>query len=259
MESIGGIFDSHAHYDDSRFDGDRDEVLKALPGAGIRLVMNAASNPENCHSTIRLAESYPFVYAAAGVHPHHAGEISGTGFLGEIERHCAHPKVMAVGEIGLDYHYDFAPRAAQCEMFERQLELAARLGLPVIIHSREAAADTLRILRKFDVSGVLHCFTGSAETAREYLAMGFFIGFTGSVTFANAHKLRETAAHVPPERLLIETDCPYLAPVPFRGKRCDSRMLPSVVGTLAKLHRLDPQQIADQTRQNACELFGIRE
>lgn len=251
------IFDSHAHYDDRQFDPDRGSVLSSLPEAGVRFVMNAASNLASAADGIALARRHNFVYCSAGIHPHEAKDAP----AGLEERLRAlvrgEEKVRAVGEIGLDYHYDFSPREIQLEVFERQLALAKELDLPVIVHDREAHADTLRLLRKHRPRGIVHCFSGSAEMARELVEMGLYIGFTGAVTFKNARRPLEAAAAVPPERLLIETDCPYMAPEPFRGRRCDSSMLPRVATALAAVKGLAPQELANRTCRNACAVFNI--
>lgn len=250
------IFDSHAHYDDSRFDADRDAVLSELPLRGIVGVMNAASDLASAGRSIELAEKYDFVYAAAGVHPHEAREVPA-----DLEDRLAvllkHPKVMAVGEIGLDYHYDFSPRDIQIKVFELQLQVALEHDLPVIVHDREAHGDTLRLLKKYAPKGVVHCYSGSAEMAAELLALGFYIGFTGVVTFKNARKVFEAARAVPLDRLLIETDCPYMAPEPHRGKRCDSSMLTATAAALAGLRGLDTQELLNLTCENARAAYHI--
>ena len=251
------LFDSHAHYDDKQFDSDRMERLASLPEKGVRYILNAASDLATAEQGIRLARAFAFAYCAVGVHPHEAKDAPE-----DLEQQLkaliqAEPKVRAVGEIGLDYHYDFSPRERQQEVFERQLALAKELAMPVIVHDREAHADTLRLLRQYRPQGIVHCFSGSAEMAQELVEMGFYIGFTGVVTFKNAKKPLEAAAAVPLERLLIETDCPYMAPEPFRGKRCDSSMLPGVVRALAAVKGVSPQELADITCKNACAVYRI--
>lgn len=251
-----GIFDSHAHYDDPRFDADRAVVLEGLPQRGVSLVMNVGADLESSAASTRLAGEYSFVYAAVGIHPQSAQEATPAA-LDALEVLCRQPKVRAIGEIGLDYHYLPADKALQQKAFEQQLALAGALHMPVIIHSRDAHQPTLDTLRRFCPRGVVHCFSGSAELARQLVALGLYIGFTGVVTFHNARRALEAAAAVPPDRLLIETDCPYMAPAPFRGQRCDSGMLPQVVQALAAVRGVPPQKLADQTRQNACALYGI--
>jgi TatD DNase family protein len=254
---MNNIFDSHAHYDAKQFDGDRDELLACLPSRGVRLVMSAADNLASARRALALAGRHDYIFCSAGIHPHDAKNAPAdmeAQIRGIVK---SSPKVRAVGECGLDYHYDFSPREIQLEVFERQLILAAELCLPVIIHDREAHADTLRLLRKHKPRGVMHCYSGSAETVTELLKFGLYIGFTGVVTFPNARKVKDAAAAVPLDRLLVETDCPYMAPVPFRGKRCDSSMLPHTISALADIHGLDSQELVDITFKNACDVFGI--
>ena len=257
MPEYSNIFDSHAHYDAPKFDGDRHALLSALPEQGVRAVMSAADTLESAERAIELSERYPFVFASAGIHPHEAKDAPP-----DLEQRMEalvkrSPKVRALGEMGLDYHYDFSPREVQQSVFERQLALAKELDMPVIIHDREAHADTFALLKKYRPRGIVHCYTGYAEMARELLKLGFYIGFTGAVTFSNARKILEAAAAVPPDRLLVETDCPYMAPVPHRGKRCDSSMIPLTAAVLAGLHGLSTQALLDQTFQNACDIYNV--
>lgn len=250
------IFDSHAHYDSEQFSGDRDALLASLPAVGVRFVMNAASDLASARESIRLAERHAFVYAAAGVHPHEAKDAP-PALEEQLTLLAKHPKVCAIGEIGLDFHYDYSPKEKQREVFRRQLALAKELDMPVIIHDREAHGETLALLKEYRPKGIVHCFSGSAEMARELVALGLYLGFTGVVTFKNAKKALEAAAATPMDKLLIETDCPYMAPEPFRGKRCDSSMLPGVVTALAALKGVPPQEMASQTCENACRVYGI--
>ncbi len=252
-----GIFDSHAHYDDARFDGDRDEVLASLAASGVERVINVAADMASCETSYRLSQRCDFIYAAAGVHPHSAEEVCGTDYLERVAEYISREKVVALGEIGLDYHYDFSPREAQRRVFEEQLALARELDVPVIIHSREACEDTLTLVKKYRPRGVVHCFSGSEETAREYLKLGLYIGFTGSVTFKNANRLLLAAKAVPLDRLLLETDSPYMAPVPYRGKRCDSRMIHATAEKLAELHGEDTQRLIDAACENTFACFEI--
>ncbi len=252
------IFDTHAHYDDQRFDEDRHVLLSSLPASGVRLVLNAACDMASCVSSMDLARRYPFVYASVGVHPHAAQEVFGTAsYLEQLASWSKDSKVRAIGEIGLDYHYDFSPREKQKAVFAQQLQLAKDLDLPVIIHSREALADTLELLKHYRPKGIVHCYTGSAEMVPEFLRLGLYIGFTGSVTFKNANKILKAAAAVPLERLLVETDCPYMSPEPFRGKRNDSSHLPWIGEKLAALHQIDPQSLFDLTFLNGCQVYGV--
>lgn len=250
------IFDSHAHYDDQHFDEDRHALLEALPGQGITGIINPATSVKSARACIALAERYPFMYCAVGVHPHEAAEAP-EDYISQLRALASAPRVCAIGEIGLDYHYDFSPRELQRQVFEQQLQLAAELGLPVIIHDRESHADTLALLYRYRPAGVLHCFSGSAEMAREVVGLGMYVGFTGAVTFKNARKPLEAVAAVPLERLLIETDCPYMAPVPHRGQRCDSSMIPLTAQVMADIKGVTAQQLLDATARNAKTLFGI--
>lgn len=251
------IFDSHAHYDDEAFDADRDTLLsETLPAAGVRAVMNAGASRASSLAGIALAQRYSFVYCAAGYHPQAALEPR-EGWLSELEGFLKQPKVMALGEIGLDYHYETAPRDVQKDVFEKQLALAVSLDVPVIIHSREATADTLELLRRYRPAGVVHCFSGSAETAAEVVRLGMYVGFTGVVTFKNANKAVKAAQAVPLDRMLVETDCPYMAPHPHRGKRCDSTLLPLTIEKLAQIKGIGAQEMASATAGNAARLYRI--
>ena len=252
-----GIFDTHAHYDDERFDEDRDTVLKNIFEHGVSLVVDPACDLETCEKTLELSSKYDFVYSAVGIHPHSA-ESDGNGDWHEkIREFAKNKKVAAIGEIGLDYHYDFSPREKQKEVFAAQLELANELDLPVIIHDREAHADTLELVKKYRPKGIIHCFSGSAETAKEFLKLGMYIGFTGSVTFKNASKLLLAAQVVPEDRILLETDCPYMAPVPYRGQRCDSSLIPATAERLAEIRGTDAQTLIDRARENGMRIYGI--
>ena len=250
------IFDTHAHYDDGRFDADRDQLITSLPQKGVVAVVNAASDLATCHSGLALTEKYPFFYCAVGVHPHEAQGFQ-PGDLETLAGLAGRPRVVAIGEIGLDYHYDFSPREVQKQVFEAQLRLARDLGLPVIIHDREAHEDTLALLRRYRPQGILHCFSGSAEMAKEIVELGMYVAFGGAVTFKNARRPLEAAAAVPLDRLLVETDCPYMAPEPYRGQRSDSTMIPKMVEKIAALRGLPVETVAKATRENAMELFGI--
>ena len=231
---MNGIFDSHAHYDDERFDADRDALLERIHREGVEYIMTIGADLPTSYAARELAERYDFVYFAAGIHPEQAGDAP-ENYLEELKALAAHPKCRAIGEIGLDYYWaENPPKERQMELFRQQVLLAKELGLPVIIHDREAHADTLALLRELHPAGVLHCFSGSVEMAKEVAALGMYLGFTGAITFKNARKAPQAAAAVPADRLLIETDCPYMAPEPYRGKRCDSSMLPRVAERLAE-------------------------
>ncbi len=252
-----GIFDSHAHYDDERYDEDREKVLSDLPSQGVSEICNVACSVESSLQSIALANRFPFVYCSVGIHPHCAETLDDAAIfkLAELSKG---KKVKAIGEIGLDYHYDFSPRPVQKEAFRRQLELSLELKLPVIIHNREAHEDTLALLKKYRPNGIVHCFSGSAELATELVNLGLFIGFTGVITFKGARKTIGAAQAVPLDRLLLETDCPYMAPEPYRGKRCDSSMIPMTAEAIASLKGVTPQELIDQARLNALQAYCIR-
>ena len=251
------IFDTHAHYDDDAFDADRDALLAALPAQGVGLVVDPGCDLESSRKALAIAQRHPHVYAAVGYHPEN---ISDTAIdLDAIEDMTRHPKAVAIGEIGLDYHWaENAPREVQQEVFRSQLSLAVRLDLPVIVHDRDAHADSLAIVKEFPrLRGVFHCFSGSVEMARELLALGWYLGFDGPVTYKNARKAVEVAQIVPSDRLLIETDAPYLSPVPLRGSRNDSRNLFYVARRLAEIRGVSEEEIISQTMENGKRLFGI--
>ncbi|MCL2531479.1 MAG: TatD family hydrolase [Oscillospiraceae bacterium] len=248
---MSNIFDSHAHYTSPRFDADRAAVLAALPQQGVVGVLCCGTDMQDSKHAIKLAEQYDYIFAAAGTHPHEAKH--GIDGLREL---LQHPKCVAAGEMGLDYHYDFSPRDVQQAVFTAQLELARELDKPVVIHCREAFADSLRILRDFaPLRGVMHCFTGSVEFMREVLPLGLHIGLGGAVTFKNARKPLEVAAAVPLERLLLETDAPYMAPVPHRGKRCDSTHIAAIAEKIAAVRGMAAQDLLDACADNARGLF----
>ena len=248
------IIDSHAHYDDSSFDADREEVLRELFSGEICKIVNIGCSVKSSYSSVKLAEEYAGIYAAVGLHPDAADEIDR---IDEIRKLCDNKKVVAVGEIGLDYHYEEHSRDIQKKAFEEQLKLAAELDMPVVIHSRDAWEDTMEILRKYRPKGVMHCFSGSAETAREIVTMGMYVGFTGVVTFKNAKKALKALEAVPLDRLLVETDCPYMAPEPNRGKRNYSGYLPYTIAAMAAVKGVSPDEMAEITAENAERLFNI--
>lgn len=251
------FFDTHAHYDDDAFDVDRDVLLASLPEKGVSLIMNPASNMASAKKCVELAEKYPYIYAAVGVHPHDAKTMVKDDF-DTLRSMSKKEKVKAVGEIGLDYHYDFSPRDVQKQVFYDQLSLARELGLPAIIHEREACKDCLDIVRAFsDVKGVYHCYSGSWETAKLILDLGWYISFTGVVTFKNAKTAPEVASKMPADRIMIETDSPYMAPVPVRGTRNDSSNLLHICGKIADLRGLSLEEAAALTMKNGKEFFSI--
>ena len=254
------IFESHAHYEDKQFDRDRESLLASMKEHGIGTIINVGSDIETSKKTLALAEQYPFVYGAIGVHPSEVEGLTEEDFLW-LQEKAGNPRVTAIGEIGLDYYWekDEQMRAQQQYWFFRQLELAKKSGLPVIIHSRDAAEDTLLIMKWASaegIKGVIHCFSYSKEMAEEYVKLGFYIGIGGVITFKNAKKVREAAAAVPLERILLETDCPYLAPEPYRGSRNSSLYLPQIAEEIARVKEISPEEVIRATRENAEALFG---
>lgn len=253
---MNNIFDSHAHYDDERFDEDRESLIPSLTAGGVRAVINAGADMKTSRIGLTYAKQYDFFYCAVGIHPQAAAEYS-TKDLEELAALCREPKVIAIGEIGLDYHYEEPDREVQKAAFAAQLSLARQLEKPVIIHNREATTDIIGYLKKYRPKGVVHCYSGSAETAKELLSMGLYLGFTGVVTFQNARHVAEAVAATPLNRLLLETDCPYMAPVPNRGKRCDSRMIAFTAERVAEIKGIPVQELVDIATENTCRLFGI--
>lgn len=252
-------FDSHAHYNDRRFQDDQTRLLESMQAHHIGRIMNVGCDLTSSLQSIRLAEQYDFIYAAVGSHPDDAAHVDEA--LVDLYRGlAAKPKVMAIGEIGLDYYYEDVPRAQQQTAFRLQMALARELELPVIIHQRDAYEDALRIVDEFPtVKGVFHCFSGSVEYAKEVVKRGWYLGFTGVITFKNARKAVEVAQWAPLDRLLLETDCPYMAPEPFRGRRSDSTMVPKMAERIAALRGLSVEEIARLTRENAMRLFRLPE
>ncbi len=253
---MGKIFDSHAHYDDDKFETDRQDVLDGLFSDKICGIINCGCDLKSSLMSVKLAEKYDGIYAAVGVHPHEAEEISNADYQ-KIISLLDHNRVVAIGEIGLDFHYDFSPRDIQIEMFERQVRLSKELDVPIIVHDREAHEETYKILRKYKPKGVVHCFSGSVELAKETIKMGMYIGLGGAVTFKNAVKPVEVAAFTPMDRILLETDAPYMAPVPMRGKRCTSDMIEYTASMIAEIKGLDYDTVVDTACNNTKELFKI--
>lgn len=254
------IFESHAHYDDEAFDADREAILEQCQRDGIEYIVNVSASLKTVKSTLKLAERYPFMYAAVGVHPDEVGELNDENFAWMAEQ-CRNPKTVAVGEIGLDYYWEEPEHSVQKIWFVRQLDLARKVKLPVIIHSRDAAKDTLDIMKAEkagDMGGVVHCFSYGKEIAREYLDMGFFLGIGGVSTFNNAKKLKEVVEYAPLESLVLETDCPYLSPVPNRGKRNSSLNLSYVVDAVSALKGVDRETVIRVTWDNALRLYGMQ-
>lgn len=256
MMQYQNIFDSHAHYNDSRFLEDQQAIIDQIHQSGVSYVLNAGCDLPSSESGIQLSERYPFFYCSVGIHPDGADSLS-ENYLQQLEALSKHPKAVAIGEIGLDYYYEDPGREIQKKVFEEQLALAKELNLPVIIHARDAWEDTMALLKKYRPRGVVHCFSGSAEIAKEIVKLGMYIGFTGVLTFKNARRALEAVEVIPEDRLLLETDCPYMAPVPFRGKRCDSSMIPYTAQKMAELKKLPVQEMIDRTTENARRLFSI--
>ena len=252
------IFDTHAHYDDEQFDGDRDELLKSMSDLGVGTIVDVSATYESCEKVLVLAGKYPYVYAAIGVHPDEVGELN-EDKIQHMKELCRNKKVIAVGEIGLDYYWDNEPHEVQQKWFIRQLKLAGEVKKPVIIHSREAAADTMYIMKNYaqGLGGVIHCYSYSREMAEEYVKMGFYIGIGGVVTFKNAKKLKDVATAIPIEKIVLETDCPYMAPEPYRGKRNQSSYIRYVAEKIAELKEMSPEEVIAVTEKNARDLYGI--
>lgn len=252
------LFDTHAHYDADAFDADRLELLASMPGRGVELILNPGCDVPSSRAAVELAERFPFVYAAVGVHPEECGGWTG-GELEALRELARRPKVRAIGEIGLDYYWEEnPPRELQKEVLHAQLELAEELDLPVIIHDREAHGDCLEIVRAHPkVTGVYHCYSGSLEDAKVLVRLGWMLSFTGSITFKNARKAPEVIAWLPMERIMVETDSPYLTPVPYRGKRNDSGYVRLVAEKIAEIKGLDPEEVARITLENGRRFFRI--
>ncbi|MCI5794586.1 MAG: TatD family hydrolase [Ruminococcus sp.] len=251
------IFDTHSHYADSAFDGDRDELLAALPDKGVRFAALAGSSMQDSAENVALAQKYGYIYAAVGVHPESVDETPSDYREKLTELVKSSEKVRAIGEIGLDYHYENYDMDKQILFFRQQLELASELSLPVIVHSRNASEDTLDILKEYRPAGVVHCFSGSAEVAKEVIKLGMYIGFTGVLTFKNAKKALRALEAVPLDRLLLETDCPYMAPEPLRGRRCDSSMICYTAEKAAQIKGVSTQELLDITCRNGMDFYHI--
>ena len=252
------LFDTHAHMDDHAFDEDRAELLENLPNQGIALLMNPGCSLASSYNTAKLSQEYDYIYAAVGSHPDVADEVNGE-VLEEYRKLCKlNPKIRAIGEIGLDYHYEDIPREIQLRAFRMQMELARELNLPVIVHERDAHEDGMKVVEEFpDVTGVFHCYSGSAEMAKELVKKGWYIGFTGVLTFKNARKAIEVAASIPLDRIVLETDCPYMSPEPFRGKRNDPGKLYRMAEKLAEIRGLTVEEIHRITVENGKRLYRL--
>lgn len=253
------IFDTHAHYDDEAFDADREELLESLPQNGVARVVNVGASLASCRRTIELTERYDFIYGAIGIHPNETAELTEED-IAWLKRQCLMDKCVAVGEIGLDYYWDEPERDIQKKWFARQLYVARELGLPVIIHSRDAAKDTVDLMtaeKAGEIGGVVHCYSYTKETAKVFLDMGFFFGIGGVLTFHNAKKLKEAVEYLPMERIVLETDCPYLAPVPNRGRRNSSLNIPYVVTAMAQIKGITEEEVRAAAWENAHRLYRM--
>lgn len=254
------IFDTHAHYDDEQFDADREELLSGMKAGGVGMIVDAAAAVASWDKILELTEKYPFLYGSVGVHPDEVGDLNEENFA-RMSELADRKKIVAIGEIGLDYYWDKEPeiQAKQRYWFVRQLALAQQADLPVIIHSRDAAEDTMKIMEKAyedGIKGVIHCYSYSPEMAQEYVKMGYFIGVGGVVTFKNARKLVQTVEEIPLSAIVLETDCPYMAPEPHRGTRNDSRNIPYVIEKIAKIKGISAEEVEETTRENAFALFS---
>lgn len=254
------IFDTHAHYDDEQFDTDRETLLASMPEQGVGTIVNVSATYESCERVVELVKRHSFMYAAVGIHPDEVGSLNEARFQ-QMKELCKQEKVVAVGEIGLDYYWDNESHDVQKEWFVRQLDLARELNLPVLIHSREAAADTMEIMKEHGqgLRGVIHCYSYSKEQAKDYVKMGYYIGVGGVVTFKNARKLKETVEEIPLTSIVLETDCPYLAPVPFRGKRNNSSYIKYVAEEIAEIKGISYGAVVEQTEKNARDLYNLTE
>lgn len=251
------IFETHAHYDSEQFDSDRDFLIRTMYDHGIERIINVCAEADHWHRTVELMEKHPFIYGAVGVHPDDAGTLN-EAWIQKMKDLCRHEKMAAVGEIGLDYYWDKEQHESQIYWFERQMDVAREEKLPIIVHSREAAKDTLDTMKRMkagEIGGVVHCFSYGKEMAREYLNMGFFIGVGGVVTFKNAKKLKEVVEYVPLQSILLETDSPYLAPVPYRGKRNCALYIPYIAEEIARIKEVSVEEVLEETRMNSYRLF----
>lgn len=250
------IFDAHAHYDDKWFDEDREQLFQTLPDEGVAFIVNNSVDLKTVEIAKTYSEKYPYIYFTAGFHPENLEDMP-ENYLEGLKKYLAHPKCVAMGEIGLDYHWDI-PKDLQLRIFKEQLQLAKELDVPVIIHDREAHGDTMDILRQFKPKGLMHCFSGSVEMMREVMKLGMYISLGGTVTFKNARHSVDCAREVPLDRLLLETDAPYLSPVPFRGKRNDSRNIKYVAEKIAEIRKMTADEILEITCENAKSFYGIK-
>ena len=253
---MNAIFDSHAHYDDKMFDDDRDSLLNGMQKQGVEAIVNCGVDLESSQKSIELANKYNFIWAAVGIYPHQTSALP-KDYIYHLNEFLKNERVLALGEIGLDYHYDFSSKDFQKRIFDEQLSLAKETNTPVIIHDREAHEDVLNALKCYKPSGVIHCFSGSMEMAKDIIKLGMYIGVGGAVTFKNAKKLPDIVKHIPIENILLETDCPYMTPVPFRGKRCDSSYIKFTAEKIADIKGMSVDEVRTATALNASRLFSI--
>ncbi|MEE0265815.1 MAG: TatD family hydrolase [Acutalibacteraceae bacterium] len=251
------IFDAHAHYDDDKFNDDREKVLVSMPENGVGCIVNAAVDLATSQWALDYSKKYDFMYATVGIHPEVANDLP-DDYIDTLRKLAGDKKAVAIGEIGLDYYWDSVPRDIQKKVFVEQLELAREMNLPVVIHDRDAHGDTMEILREYKPAGLLHCFSGSAEMCKEVVKLGMSISLGGVVTFKNARHSVEVAEYIPLDRLLLETDAPYLSPVPFRGKRCDSTMIKYTAMRIAEIKGISMEKLLEITTENACRLYNIK-
>ena len=253
------IFDTHAHYDDEAFESDREELLNSMHEGGVLGIVNASADINSSLSSVKISEKYPYVFAAVGVHPENLDGLS-EDYTEQIKKIATeHKKVVAIGEIGLDYHFRLDNKEKQIEVFENQVKLANSLDLPVIVHDREAHKDTFDILKKYNPKGIVHCFSGSVEMAKEIVRLGMKLGIGGVLTFKNAKTRVEVVKQIPLSHLVLETDAPYLAPVPFRGKRCNSSYIKFVAEKIAEIKNISAEEVYKETFKNALEVYNIKE
>lgn len=250
------IFDAHAHYDDDKFDSDREKLLCSMPEKGVGCIVNAAVDIETSKWALDYSDKYDFIYGTVGIHPECAQNVP-NNYIEQLKNFAQHKKAVAIGEIGLDYYWDEVPRDIQKKIFIKQIELAKELDLPVVVHNRDAHGDTMEILRKYKPKGLVHCFSGSVEMCKEVVKLGMSISLGGVVTFKNARHSVEVAEYIPLDRLLLETDAPYLTPVPFRGKRCDSSMIKFTAMRIAEIKNISMEELLTITTENACKLYNI--
>lgn len=250
------IFDSHAHYDDAKFDNDRDELIKSMFDKNVNTIINCGTDIDNSNKCINISKRFERVYCALGVHPHEADSVN-SDFIEKLKNLFDFKKAIAVGEIGLDYHYDLSKRENQIDIFEKQIKLALEINKPIIVHDREAHKDTLDLLKKYKPKGVIHCFSGSVEMAKEIINLGMYIGIGGAVTFKNAKKIVDVVKQTPLNRILLETDAPYMTPVPYRGTRCNSEHILFTAQKISEIKCIDTNKILEDSTENACNLFSI--